>query len=328
MRNKQTILTRILSSITFLLVNFFIALAGSQAAEKFPSREITMIVQFAPGGSVDLTARVLAEHLKKELGVPVVVENRSEAGGVKGALDVYKAKSDGYTLLANLLPRNAQTEIIYKPPFKILEMTPLAGFHKMYQLVAVQKDSPHKTLKDLIDASKKKSLNAAITGMGSGSHLLAMILKRKLGMNLEVVPFKGSAPAITALLGGNADFAPSDILTAYLHKDKLRALAVFSEKRLAKFPDAPTIKELGYATVDPEAAVSTQGISGPPALPPETRNILSEALARAIKNPELVERVEKMGPNILYLSGPEFHAVAQSSFKLVEEYKDIFQEQK
>jgi tripartite-type tricarboxylate transporter receptor subunit TctC len=328
MRTKQTILIRILSSITFLLVSLFIVLAESPAAEKFPSREITMVVQFAPGGSVDLTARVLAEHLKKELGVPVVVENRSEAGGVKGALDVYKARPDGYTLLANLLPRNAQTEIIYKPPYKILEMTALAGFHKMYQLVAVQKDSPHKTLKDLIDASKKKSLNAAITGMGSGSHLLAMILKRKLGINLEVVPFKGSAPAITALLGGNADFAPTDVLTAHLHKDKLHPLVVFSEKRLAKFSDVPTIKELGYVNVDAEAAVSIQGISGPPGLPPETRKILSDALARAINNPELVDRVEKMGPSILYLSGPEFHAVAKSAFNLVEEYKDIFQEQK
>lgn len=328
MRSKHTVLTRISSSITFFAASLFIAGAESPAAEKFPSREITLVVQFAPGGSVDLTARALADQLKKELGIPVVVENRSEAGGVKGALDVYKAKPDGYLLLANLLPRNAQTEVIYKPPYKLLEMTSLAGFHKMYQLVAVQKDSPHKTLKDLIDVSKKKSLNAAITGMGSGSHLLAMILKRKLGMDLEVVPFKGSAPAITALLGGNADFAPTDILTAYLHKDKLRPLAVFSEKRLAKFPDVPTIKELGYVTVDPEAAVSTQGVSGPPGLRPETRNILSAALARAIKNPDLVERVEQMGPNILYLSGPEFHAVAQSSFKLVEEYKDIFQEQK
>jgi tripartite-type tricarboxylate transporter receptor subunit TctC len=130
------------------------------------------------------------------------------------------------------------------------------------------------------------------------------------------------------LLGGNADFAPSDILTAQLHKEKLHPLVVFSEKRLAKFPDVPTIKELGYANVDAEAAVSIQGISGPPGLPPETRNILSNALARAIKNPELVERVEKMGPNILYLSGPEFHAVAKSAFSLVEEYKDIFQEEK
>jgi tripartite-type tricarboxylate transporter receptor subunit TctC len=328
MRSKQTIPTGILSSMTVFLVNLLLVVAASPAAEKFPSREITLIVQFAAGGSVDLTARALAEHLRKELGVPVIVENRAEAGGVKGALDVYKAKPDGYTLLANLLPRNAQTEVIYKPPYKLLEMTSLAGFHKMYQLVAVQKDSPNKTLKDLIDASKKKSLNAGITGMGSGSHLLAMILKRKLGMNLEVVPFKGSAPAITALLGGNVDFAPTDVLTAHLHKEKLHPLVVFSEKRLAKFPDTPTIKELGYVNIEPEAAVSTQGISGPPGLSAETRNILSDALARAIKNPELVDRVEKMGPNILYLSGPEFHAVAQSSFKLVEEYKDIFQEQK
>src|SRR5262245_46062532 len=172
MRSRESLMIKVLSSTTFLLVNLFVVTVAGLAAEKFPSREIIMVVKFAPGGSVDLTARVLGEHLKKELGVPVVVETRSEAGGVKGALAVYQCRPDGYTLHANLLHRNAQTEIIYKPPYKILEMTSLAGFHKMYQLVAVQKESPHKTLKNLIDASKKKSLNAAITGMGSGSHLL------------------------------------------------------------------------------------------------------------------------------------------------------------
>jgi tripartite-type tricarboxylate transporter receptor subunit TctC len=328
MRTKQTALTRILSSITFLAASLSITGGESPAAEKFPSREITLVVQFAPGGSVDLTARILAEHLKKELGVPVVVENRTEAGGVKGIVDVYKARPDGYTLLANLLPRNVQMEIIYKPPYKILEMTSLAGFHKMYQFVAVQKDSPYKTLKELIEASKKKSLNAAITGMGSSSHLLAMILKRKLGMNLEVVPFKGSAPAITALLGGNVDLSPTDVLAVLMHKEKLHPLVVFSEKRLAKFPDVPTIKELGYANVDAEAGVSIQGVSGPPGLPPEIRKILSDALARAIKSPEVAAQVEKMGPYVLYQSGPEFHAVAKSAQQLVEEYKDIFLEQK
>jgi len=319
---------RTLILIMVLLLCGFVFAWTSPAAEKFPTREITMVVQFAPGGSVDLTSRILAEYLKKELGVPVVVENRAEAGGVKGIVDVYKARPDGYTLLANLFPRNAQMEIIYKPPYKILELTYLAGFHKMYQFVAVRKDSPYKTLKELIEASKKKSLNASITGMGSGSHLLAMILKRKLGINLEVVPFKGSAPAITALLGGNVDLSPTDVLAVLLHKEKLHPLVVFSEKRLAKLPDVPTIRELGYVNVEAEAGASIQGVSGPPGLSPEIRKILSDALARAIKNPELVERVEKMGPNVLYLSGPEFHAVAKSSYHLVEEYKDIFQEKK
>lgn len=328
MRSRQGLIIKVLTAVIFLLVNVFIVTVNGRAAEKFPSREIIMVVQFAPGGSVDLTSRILAEHLKKELGVPVVVENRAEAGGVKGIVDVYKARTDGYTLLANLFPRNAQMEIIYKPPYKILEMTYLGGFHKLYQLVTVRKDSPFKTLKELIEASKKKSLNASITGMGSASHLLAMILKTKLGINLEVVPFKGSAPAMTALLGGNVDFSPIESLTAFLHKERLHPLAVFSEKRLAKFPDVPTVKELGYVNVEAEAGASIQGVSGPPGLPPEIRKILSDALARAIKNSELVERVEKMGPNILYLSGPEFHAVAKSSYNLVEEYKEIFQEQK
>jgi len=295
------------------------------AAEKFPSREITILIHHMPGGSLDLASRIAAEYLKKELGVPVVVENRAEAGGVKAVLDIYKGRPDGYTLIAALFPAFAQMEIVYKGPFKLLELTYLAGFYRSEMVVAVNKDTPYRNLKDLIEASKKKSLNCGVSGVGTMSHLMAMVLKKKVGIHLEAVPFKGSAPSMTALLGGNVDLITVEPLTYLLQKEKVRALAAFSDERVRNLLEVPTFKELGF---DLPPGYSSIGYAGPPGLPEDVRKILSDAFARALKNPELISRVEKMGPTIAYMPGPEYRAVAESFYRLIEEYKDMLVEKK
>lgn len=293
------------------------------AAEKFP-REITIVVPFSPGGGVDLPTRVLAEYLRKEINVPVLVENRSEAGGVKGVMDVYRAKPDGHTLLATLFPRVAQTEVAYKPPYKILEFTYLAGFQKQDELLVVSKDSPYKSMSDLAKASQKKSLNCAISAVGGLAHLYAMILK-KAGVSLEVVPFKGSAPAMMALIGGNADFNVTEETVVVDQKEKLRILGIFSEERSPRFPGVPTFKELGYNV---PVMYPLTGISGPPHLPKEISTVLSDALTKVIKNPEVMARFEKIGTVPIYMSGQQFRTVAESMYKVVLEYKDALEEKK
>jgi len=294
------------------------------AAEKFPSREIVIIVQFAPGGQSDVLNRLLAPYLQKELGVPVVVENRPEAGGNKAITDVYRAKPDGYTILYNLFPANAQKEILFDVPFKILEFTYLAGYAKSDMVISVRKDSPFKTLKELIEASKKKSLNAGVSTLGSHAHLNAMILKTRVDVNLEVVPYPGEAPAATALLGGHVDLLSSTETMVWLQKERLRPLAVFSAKRLARFPEAPTLNELGYDIVSD----SVQGFSGPPGLPDGIQKVLSDALAKALRNPELGAKVEKAGSAVYYTSGAEFYAAAKAMYNMVNQYKDLFKEKK
>jgi len=311
---------------SFIVVLILSAYGGiSSSAEKFPSREIIIVVPYAAGGVTDLSTRALAEYLKKELGVPVVVENRPEAASVKGIVDVYKAKPDGYMLLANTIARFAQMEVAYKTPYKILDMTYLAAFVGSPMYVVVREDSPYRKLQDLAEASKKKSLNCSITGVGGITHLGAMVLKKKVGVDLEVVPFKGSAPAIMALLGGNVDLTTLDELTVLLHKEKVRILAIFSDKRSEKCPDVRTFKELGYDVPAPNPAT---GICGPPGLPGEISKILSDGLVKAIKNPEFIAKSEKTGNTPIYLSGPEFRIAAETSYKLMEEYKDILVEKK
>lgn len=322
-KRKKSIVAVLLSLVAmFSLVTLT---EVSSAAEKFPSREIVIVNCYAAGSSTDLASRVLAEYLKKELGVPVVVDCRPEANGVKGVVDVYKGKPDGYLLLCNLIPRNCQMEIVYKTPYKILDLTYLPAFQRQDMLLAVNKDSPYKTLNDLVEASKKKPLNCSIGGMGSRSHLVAMLLKKKAGINFEVVPYKGNAQAVTALLGGHVDLSTADDLAVLSQKEKLRIMALFYDDRSPKFPGVPTLKELGY---DFPIVYTIVGIAGPPGLPEEIRKTLADALTKAIKHPEFISRIDKLGPTPLFKSGPEFRAVTEASYKLVEEYKDLFIEEK
>jgi tripartite-type tricarboxylate transporter receptor subunit TctC len=177
----------------------------------------------------------------------------------------------------------------------------------------------------LVDASKKKSLNCGLPGMGSLAHLQAMVLKKKVGMDFEIVPFKGGAPNMMALLGGNVDFICIDDLTTSLQKDKVRSLGISSGKRSPKFPTVPTFKELGF---DMPVMNSLQGITGPPNLPEDIRKVLSDAMERAIKNPEFIKKTDTLGPTPVYMAGPEFKAAGTASYKLVDEYKELFVEKK
>ena len=317
----------IMAVLSLIVMLSLLLLVGvSAAAEKFPSREIILVVLNAPGGTTDLSTRVLTEYLKKELGVPIIVENRTEAGGVKGIVDVYKAKPDGYTLLVNLLPRNVQMEIVLTAPYKILDFVYLPAFMKEYQYVSVLKDSPYKSVKDLVEASKRKSLNCSIPGFGTLGHLNAIFLKKRLGVNLEVVPFpEGGFPAMMALLGGHVDMTTAVGIPLVQNKEKVRVLATFSEDRAREFPDAPTFKELGY---DVPSGCAYWGILGPPRLPEEIRKTLSDALVKTIKNPESMSKIEKMGPTPISMSGPEFRTLAESFYKIMEEYKDLLMQKK
>jgi tripartite-type tricarboxylate transporter receptor subunit TctC len=317
-RRMMTVVFGLVAALTM------IGLTGvGVAAEKFPSKEISIIVPYAAGGPIDLATRVLAEYFQKDIGVPVVVENRAEAAGIEGVLYVYKAKPDGHTLLANIFPRNAMTEIFYNPPFKIMNMTYIAAYQTQDVLFAVRADSPYKTLKDLVAASKTKFITCSTPGQGSRSDMNVMLLKKVVGLNIDAVPFKGGGPAMLALLGGNVDSNTNDDLTILRQKGKVRALATFATRRSKRFPDVPTFKELGF---DVPVLSSVQGPTGPPNMPKDIYQKLSDTFAKTIKNPEFMDKIDKLGPEPIYLPGPEFHAEAEVCFKVVEKYKDMFME--
>ena len=298
---------------------------ASFAQDKYPSKPVEIIVSWAAGGATDVLFRALGAVFPKHANnQQMIVKNIPGGGAAIGYTEAMKAKGDGYTLVAVATPMITKIHMSVVK-FSATTFAPVILIADNACFLLVHKDSPYKNLKDLHQASKKKSLNCSVSGMGSRSHLNAMILKDKVGVNLEVVPFKGSAPAMMALLGGNVDLSTLDDLTILLQKEKVRSLAIFAEKRSAKFADAPTLKELGYDIPLPDAAI---GICGPPGLSPEARKVLSESLARAIKTPEFMSRIDKLGPTPIYLPGTEFQALAEASYRFVEEYKDLLQESK
>ena len=212
--------------------------------ETFPSKPITIIVPLSPGGAADIGARLIAEQAKKEFKVPVVVENVAEASGIKGLVQVYNAPPDGYTPLNLLIPRHNLAEMVLNAPIKIVNYTPIISFHQQCMFVGVRKESKYKTFQDLVEASLKSPLTCSISGMGSHAHLNAMVLKKEVGVNLQVVPFKGSAPAITALIGGHVDFGVDNDMSLGAQQERIRYLATFSKERRKAFPDVPTLQEL------------------------------------------------------------------------------------
>jgi tripartite-type tricarboxylate transporter receptor subunit TctC len=308
----------------FLVILSVLAAVGSGgAADRFPSREIIIVVPFPAGGSQDFGARILAEYmnLTKDLGMNVIVENRPEAGAVKGIVDVYKAKPDGYLLLSTLFPSFAQKEVVYKAPYKILDMTYLAAFNKSDQFLVVNSTSPYKTFKDLVEASQKKPLNCGISVVGSLSHLTALVIKKEAGVHFEVVPFKGGASNVMALLGNNVDMTVADDTIIAMQGDKLRTLGIANDKRSPNFPNVPTFKELGFNV---PVMNSLQGITGPPGLPEDVVRTLSNVLNKAIHNPTFIKRTIDSSSIPIYMNGADFKAAARSSYTLIDEFKDIF----
>lgn len=302
------------------------AVGTGAAADTFPSREIIIVVPFSAGGPQDTGARILAEYINQtgELGVKVIVENRPGAGAVKGILDVYKAAPDGYLLLSTLFPSFAQKEVVYNAPYKILDMTYLAAFNQSDQFIVVNSTSPYKSLKDLVEASKKKSLNCGTSVIGSLSHLTALVIKKKAGINYEMVPFKGSSQNIMALLGDNVDCITIEDLTMSRQGTKVRPLGISSDKRSPRFPDVPTFKEFGFEV---PVMNSLQGISGPPGLPDNVAKILMRVLDKAIHNPDFIKKIEGVGAGPMYMNAAEFKAAAEASYAMINEYKDFFPKQ-
>jgi len=303
------------------LLIWSLAALNSVLAQKFPNKPITIIVPFAPGGSADIITRVLTAHAHKEFNVPVVVENIAEAAGVKGLSTVYNATPDGYTLISAVLPRHAQPEIVLGAPVKILNYTYIMGFQKDDMLVAVRKESDYKSFEELKNASSKLALSCSIGGMGGTSHLCALILQKELGMRFDIVPFKGNAPSMVALLGGHVDFTLMDDTTLLLHADRIRCFAIFGPERLKKFPGVPTFRELGYKI---EVGVNIKGVLGPPNLPQERVQVLEEGFSKTMEKKEVLDQIDKLGGIPYYVSGKELYKFTKAGYDKIVEYRNLF----
>lgn len=267
--------------------------AWSQKDQPYPTRSITYMVCFDPGGQSDREARRQQPHLEKFLGQKVIIDYKIGGGGALGWRELSRAKPDGYTIAGFNIPHVILQPLQQDVGYKTDQIVPVFIFHKTPLALAVLATSPFKTYKDLIDHAKKNPGAVTVGGSGSftGYHMATLRLEKLSGTKLTYVPFTGAAPQMTAFLGGHvvAVFGASDDLTRY--RDKVRVLGFATEKRFPGFSDIATLKELG---VDMVEGVD-RGIAVPPNTPPHVIKRLEAALFDIARRPEFQEEQRKAG---------------------------------
>jgi len=279
----------------------FLALAVApfaHAQDDYPNRTVRIIVPFAPGGSTDVVARILADKLGTELKQSFVVENRAGAGGNIGADAVAKASPDGYTLLMGTTGVLAINKYLYKEmsfdPER--DLVPVSYTSLITNILVVNPQVPAKTVSELVALARAKpgSLTFASSGAGSSTHLSAELFKSMAGVDILHVPYKGSSQAITDLMGGQVtmlfDNAPSSI--PFVEQGKLRALAVTSTKRLPNLPDVPTLDEAGVKGYE---SLSWSGIMAPAGTPKRVIDKLNAAIEKILHDPDVKQRFASLG---------------------------------
>ena len=227
-----------------------LSIASIPARADFPERSVKIIVPFAPGGGTDLIARVLADFMTKDLGQPVIIENKPGAGTIVGTAAAASSAPDGYTLVMATFAHAVNPSINSKLPYDTFKaFTPVALVARSFNIVVVNPKLPFKSLADLIAYAKANpgKLNYGSFGIGTSAHLAGELFKNMAHVDLTHVPYKGSAPAITDLLGGQIQmmFTTVASVASYIEGGQLRALAVTSAQRSPAFPNLPTISEAG-----------------------------------------------------------------------------------
>ncbi len=289
---------------------FACATLGAQA-DNYPSNPIKMIVPFPPGGTTDVLARVLSQELTKAWGQPVIVENRPGVGGNIGSDAVAKSAADGYTLLMGTVGTHGINVSLYKkmPYDAVKDFAPITLVAAVPNILVVHPSLPVKSVKELIEYAKANpnKLNFASAGNGTSIHLCGELFKTMAGVSMTHVPYKGSAPAVTDLIGGQVhlmfDNMPSSL--PHVKAGKLRALAVTSAKRSPAAPDLPTIAEAGVPGYD---ATSWFGVLAPAGTPREIVTKLNQEIVRILALPEIKERLSGQGAEPVGNSPEQFAA--------------------
>jgi len=282
-----------------MLATGALALAPLAAqAQAFPSKSLTMIVPFSPGGTTDILARVVGAFMAKDLGQPVIIDNRPGAGGNIGAQMVARAAPDGYTILMGTVGTHAINQSLYKKmPFDpIKDFAPITRVALVPNLLVANPSQPFKTVKELIAYAKANpgKVTFASSGSGTSIHLSGEMFQQMAGVEMQHIPYKGSAPALTDLLGGQTaimfDNMPSVI--GHVRAGKLRPIAVTTPTRSPALPDVPTIAESGVPNY---SATSWFGILAPAATPAPIIAKLNASILKALADPEVKKKLAEQG---------------------------------
>ena len=312
--HRRTTLRMVLK--TGLLASLLTCNLGSALAQStWPARAITMIVPFPPGGLADLVARPVAEAMSRELGQPVVIENRPGAGGGIGMGLAAKSKPDGYTVLLALssLTVIPEADVILARPamFALSELRPIARFTADPTVLAVRADSPWKTVQQFVDDAKKRpaAINYGSSGNYGTMHVPMEILSQNAGVKLTHIPFTGAGPAVVALLGGQIDAVSSGPATVLqqVKAGKLRVLAHWGNGPLSALPEVPSLKDAGF---NAEYA-QWSGLFIPRDTPEPIAQRLRAAAKSAAQDAKVKEVILNAGSPVLYQDSPDFEKYVQ-----------------
>jgi tripartite-type tricarboxylate transporter receptor subunit TctC len=291
-----------------------VALPLAVQAQDYPTRPIRLVVPFPPGGPTDVLARIVASRLGERLGQPVVVDNKPGASGMIGADLVAKAAPDGYTLLANASIHVINPSLYAKTSYDaIADFAPVSNLADVPLVLAVNPKLAARTVKELVALAKssKPSLAFASAGNATSQHLAGEAFKIAAGIDMLHVPYKGSAPALTDLIGGQVqlmfDSLPSSM--PHLKAGTIRPLAVTTAKRSSALPEVPTVAESGYPGFD----ISTwYGVWAPAATPPEVVQRLSREIAAIVRLPDVRTQFAGLGAEPVGNTPEEFAAFAKA----------------
>ncbi len=291
---------------------------------EFPTKEVQIIIPYAPGGATDLVFRALAASTSKYLGKAVVVVNKAGGGGAVGFTEAAQSRPDGYTLVTaitplTILPHQVKTAFTYK------DFEPIINVVEDPAMFQVRADSQWKTLREFLDYAKKNPgmITVGNSGAGGGVHLIALAFEKAVGVKFNHIPFAGGGPSVTALLGGHihaVSVSPPEGI-AHVKAGKLRIIALFSQKRMEAFPDVPTVREQGV-----DFSMSQwRGLAAPKGTPPDVIQKLHDAFKQGMEDPAFVKNATDMTVQLAYVGPAEFGKLMAQDHeryaKLVEEIK-------
>jgi tripartite-type tricarboxylate transporter receptor subunit TctC len=285
-----------------------VAIAFPVAAQNYPSRPVRLLVGFAPGGGVDINARMLAPKLSEYLGQQVVVENVPGAGTNIANERVAKSAPDGYTLLINTAALAINMSLYRNLPFDALrDFTPVSVFSESPNVLVVNAKLPAASVKELVAMARSApgKLNYSSAGVGTTQHLAAELFKLRTGTFIVHIPYKGTSPSLTALIAGEVDlsFANVPSIQAHLKSGRLRALATAAPRRDPQLPDVPTMKEAGVEGVE---VVVWYGVLAPAGTPRDIVQTLANGIVRATRDPEVRRRMLEQGAEPVGSTPEEF----------------------